>query len=134
MLLKTTGLFSLLLLIPAAQAATSCEQANTQSAMNECAASAYKKSDAELNRVYKEVRAGLKDNKQMTDKLVKAQRAWVTFRDAECGFQAARTTGGSVHAMVVSMCLDDVTRTRTQALEKQLKCEEGDLSCAIPQS
>ena len=132
--LKTTGLFSLLLLMPAAHAASSCEQATTQSAMNECAGQAYKKSDAELNRVYKEVRAGLKDNKQMTDKLVKAQRAWVAFRDAECSFQGAKTTGGSVHSMVVSMCLDDVTRTRTQALEKHLTCEEGDLNCAVPRN
>lgn len=34
--------------------------------------------------------------------------------------------------MVVSTCLDDLTKTRTETLKGYLSCEEGDLACPVP--
>ena len=50
---------------------------------------AYKKADAELNVLYRQITARLKDDKATTELLVAAQRAWVAFRDAECAFSAS---------------------------------------------
>jgi uncharacterized protein YecT (DUF1311 family) len=126
-------LLSLALLLPsAAHAAPSCDQAANQAALDQCVGQAYKRSDAELNKVYTAVMGRLKDDQGLSRKLVAAQRAWVAFRDAECGFQAAATEGGSVHSMAVAMCLDDRTRARTNTLRAYLKCEEGTLDCPVP--
>lgn len=49
--------------------------------------------------------------------LVKAQRAWIGYRDAQClswGFQAR---GGSMEPMLVSSCEADLTRKRTAELK-----------------
>jgi uncharacterized protein YecT (DUF1311 family) len=116
----------------AAHAAPSCDQAANQAALNQCVGQAYKNSDAELNKVYTTVKGRLKDDQALSRKLVAAQRAWVAFRDAECGFQTAGTEGGSVHPMAVAMCLDSQTRARTAALRAYLKCQEGDMACPVP--
>jgi uncharacterized protein YecT (DUF1311 family) len=121
-----------LVLASGAHAAPSCDQATSQSALNECAGQAYKKSDAELNDVYKIVIVRLKDDGNVSRRLVAAQRSWVLFRDAECAFQSAGTEGGSAHLMAVNMCLDDQTRARTKTLRDYLKCKEGELSCPVP--
>ena len=39
------------------------------------------------------------------------------------------TTGGSIHSMMVAICLTRLSDQRTKDLEKQLNCPEGDLSC-----
>ncbi|ANN76412.1 lysozyme inhibitor LprI family protein [Bordetella flabilis] len=116
----------------AAHAASSCEQAANQAALNQCVGQAYKDSDAELNKVYTTVMGRLKDDKALSRRLVAAQRAWVAFRDAECGFQTAGTEGGSAHSMAVAMCLDGQTRARTDTLRTYLECEEGSLNCPVP--
>ena len=64
----------------------------------ECYGNAYKRADAELNILYRQITARLKDDKATAKLLVAAQRAWVAFRDAECnfsayGFPAAAPTG-----------------------------------------
>ncbi|GBH23304.1 lysozyme inhibitor LprI family protein [Burkholderia vietnamiensis] len=115
-----------------AHARTNCADAADQAAMTACADRAYKKSDAELNRTYQAVTARLRDARPLADKLVSAQRAWIAYRDAECSFSSANAEGGSVYPMVVSTCLDDLTKTRTETLKGYLSCEEGDLACPVP--
>jgi uncharacterized protein YecT (DUF1311 family) len=43
-----------------------------------------KSSDDELNRIYKQLTQKL--SKQDKEKLVKAQRAWISFRDLDCAY------------------------------------------------
>jgi uncharacterized protein YecT (DUF1311 family) len=131
MRIAMAGLLSLVL-ASAAHAASTCDQAANQAALNQCVGQAYKNSDAELNKVYTTVMGRLKDDQGLSRKLVAAQRAWVAFRDAECSFRAAGTEGGSANSMVVAMCLDDQTRARTDALRTYLKCAEGTLDCPVP--
>src|SRR5262245_30029691 len=89
--------------------AEDCSNAMTQSEMNACAYEAFKKSDAELNELYKQILKRLKDDIPATKRLVTAQRAWIAFRDAECIFVASPTKGGSVHPMVLSLCRERLT-------------------------
>jgi uncharacterized protein YecT (DUF1311 family) len=103
-----------------------------QTSLNQCADLAYRKSDTELNSLYKEVVLRLKDDSQAGKLLVAAQRAWISFRDAECAFSSAGNIGGSIHPLIYSGCLGRLTKTRIDDLKRFLKCEEGDLSCPVP--
>lgn len=128
-----TATAAALILAASAQAQPQdCGNAATQTDMNLCADKAYRKSDAELNKAYKAVVERLKGDQTTTTQLQAAQKAWLFFRDAECAFSASGTTGGSVYPMVLSQCLDTLTRARTKELNAYLKCEEGDLSCPVP--
>ena len=109
-----------------------CDKASTQTDMNLCAGQAYRKSDAALNTAYRDVMARLKDDKNGTTQLQAAQKAWLSFRDAECAFSAGGVIGGSGYPMVLSMCLDRLTQARTKELQTYLKCKEGDMSCPVP--
>jgi uncharacterized protein YecT (DUF1311 family) len=110
-----------------AAAAQDCANPQDQSSMNICADRAYKASDAELNAAYKALTESV--SAEGREKLQAAQRAWITFRDAQCSFETMGTADGSVHPMVLSGCLDEVTRAQTARLVAQLNCAEGDLSC-----
>jgi len=115
-----------------AHAAVDCANASDQSTMNQCAGQEYKAADKELNAVYQQITARLKENAEGKKLLVSAQRAWIGFRDAECNFSASGVAGGSVYPLIYSNCLTSVTKVRTEALKQYLKCEEGDLSCPVP--
>ncbi|MGH6862282.1 MAG: lysozyme inhibitor LprI family protein, partial [Phyllobacterium sp.] len=93
---------------------------------------AYQKSDAELNKLYRQIEARLKGDADTTKLLVSAQKAWVAFRDAECNFSSSGVTGGSVYPFVSSSCLDGMTQSRITDLKGYLACTEGDMSCPVP--
>ena len=86
-----------------AQSGADCnEGSNAQ--MTDCVANAYARADARLNRTWKQVMATLRDNDDATNAmregLVRAQRAWIAFRDADCegsvGSQWYRRLGAEV--------------------------------------
>jgi uncharacterized protein YecT (DUF1311 family) len=120
-----------LLFIGAVQADV-CTNATTQGDMNQCAAQETKAADKELNSLYKQITARLKDNAEAKQLLVKAQRAWIDFRDAECSFSASGVKGGSVYPMIQNDCITALTKARVEAFKTYLNCEEGDLSCPVP--
>ncbi|CAN7227330.1 lysozyme inhibitor LprI family protein [Phyllobacterium sp. LjRoot231] len=116
-----------------ANAAESCDTgSSSQADLNECYGNAYKKSDGELNALYKQITARLKDDAATTKLLVAAQKAWVAFRDAECNFSTSGSAQGSIYPMTQAICLDGLTSRRIDDLKSYLKCEEGDLSCPVP--
>lgn len=118
---------------PARAQADGCDNAQAgQADLNECYGKAFKASDAELNTLYKEIEARLKDDPDRARLLVAAQRAWIAFRDAECSFQDSAVAGGSAAPMIHAMCLDSRTRARIEDFKTYLNCEEGDLSCPVP--
>jgi uncharacterized protein YecT (DUF1311 family) len=112
--------------------AEDCRNAMTQSELNDCAYEAYRKSDAELNALYKQITSRLKDDPKQAQLLVTAQRAWIAFRDAECAFVTSPSTGGSVYPMVLSNCRERLTRARLNDLRSYLHCREGDSDCPLP--
>jgi uncharacterized protein YecT (DUF1311 family) len=106
---------------------------DSQAGLNQCAGDAYKKADAALNATYKQVMARLKDSEAAAKSLVAAQRAWIAYRDAQCDFMSSGVEGGSARPMIVAQCLEQLTTQRADDLKALLNCEEGDLSCPVPQ-
>lgn len=113
--------------LPAFAGADPCAKAQTQMDLNACTDQAYRAADLALNQTYQTLRKRLSE--QSRSKLKDAQRAWISFRDAECTFIASGVEGGSAQPMVHSSCLTNLTRERTEALAKQMDCPEGDLAC-----
>jgi uncharacterized protein YecT (DUF1311 family) len=103
-----------------------CAKPVTQMDMNICADRDYQAADKELNAQYKKTRAAmvsfdadLKDNLKGAEKaLVKAQRAWVDYRDGECEAEGFAARGGSMEPMLVSNCLARLARQRTKELRQ----------------
>ncbi|MDO7900279.1 lysozyme inhibitor LprI family protein [Pseudomonas citrulli] len=122
-----------LLLIHLAQA-QDCTNAMTQGEMNQCSAQESKAADKTLNDLYQQITARLKDNPDAKQRLVKAQRAWIAFRDAECDFSASGVEGGSVYPLIYNDCLTAQTKARVEAFKTYLMCKEGDLSCPVPEA
>ncbi|BCP52679.1 hypothetical protein K32_12960 [Kaistia sp. 32K] len=116
---------------PAARAAD-CGDLQTQTEMTICAGDAFKKTDAELNKLYRQIQERLTDDADTRRLLVATQRAWVSFRDAECAFRGSAVAGGSAEPMIVSQCNDNLTRLRIEDLKGYLACQEGDLDCPVP--
>lgn len=120
------------LLLASGAQADDCANAVDQRTMNACAAKDYQSADKQLNSLYKQINERLKDNPESKKLLVGAQRAWVAFRDAECGFSASGVAGGSVYPLIHSNCLAEQTKARVAVLKTYLKCQEGDLGCPVP--
>lgn len=120
------------LVFVASTQAADCSNAATQGEMNQCAAEENKAADHELNTLYKQITTRLKDNPETRQLLIKTQRAWVAFRDAECNFAASGVEGGSVYPLIYRNCTTALTKARVEAFKRYLKCEEGDLSCPVP--
>lgn len=103
--------------------------------MNECAAEAYKRADAELNALYDQIVNRLKGENDLAKTrgaLVSAQRAWIAYRDAQCAFVGSAVAGGSIQPTIVASCLAELTSKRIADFKTYLNCKEGDLSCPIP--
>ena len=95
-------LFLCLVAVPASAASLDCAKADTQAAVNLCAAKELKDADDELARVSKALSKDLKDPAARAA-LDQAGKAWDAYRDAECRFeferghrQRRRTDGGGL--------------------------------------
>ena len=111
--------------------AADCAHALDQATMNRCATEEYQRADAVLNGLYKQAQQRLKDDDDQMKRLVAAERAWIAFRDLECKFVSAASSG-SAGEMVLATCLSSLTSQRSDALKGFLACPEGDLSCPLP--
>ena len=112
--------------------AQTCNDAANQMQMNECAETAFKNADDELNSVYGDVVRRLKADEVAKKLLVATQKAWLRFRDAECAFISSASSGGSIYPMIVANCRASITQERVNGLKRYLSCEEGDMSCPVP--
>lgn len=57
--------------------------------------------------------------------LKKAQRAWIGYRDGQCELAGFEARGGSMEPMLVSGCLAELTRKRTDELRKIVESAEN---------
>lgn len=112
--------------------AEDCSDLPTQMDMTLCAGRAYEAADAELNTLYGRIKTALAASPEIRDRLVAAQRAWVSFRDAECTFTAAGVEGGSIQPMIIAQCRTGLTESRIVDFKRYLSCEEGDPACPVP--
>ncbi|HLA55534.1 MAG TPA: lysozyme inhibitor LprI family protein [Flavobacterium sp.] len=96
--------------------------AQTQLEMNKAADAEYKKADAELNKVYRQLVEMLdKNGKQM---LIIAEKDWLKFRDSHCRFNASQFDGGSIEPLIYSTCLEELTRRRIDEIKASIKSRD----------
>jgi len=117
-----------------ARSALDCDKVSqrggTQSELNSCQGQEFASADADLNKVYGQLRQHFKETSdtEASALLVKAQRAWVGWRDSE-GELCAQTQGwsqaGSGYGAVVRKCTTELTRKRTGELRMHLREAES---------
>lgn len=107
-----------------------CDDPQTQSAMNACSAEFLAEADKELNRVWPIVKKTMRqidtfnDNEfepSAEDNLLKAQRAWIDYRDGHCTAVGAQYAGGSIQPLIINYCMTDLTEKRTKELLELLE-------------
>ena len=107
-----------------------CGNAQSQAAMNDCFYRSYEAADAELNDVWARLMPLAKESDSLgtddgrpghEETLRKAQRAWISFRDANCEFEGFQARGGTLEPTIVNSCLARLTSERTQQLETLLQ-------------
>lgn len=105
-----------------------CQDPATQSQMNHCAFIAYQQADKELNAIWKQVYASVKETDQYSppelrggpDALLNAQRAWIKFRDLHCESTTFEYAGGSIVPLIFNSCLEALTHERIKQLREFL--------------
>ncbi len=116
----------LALLLPAAAAPAQevdCAHAMAQQEMNFCAEQEWQAADAALNAAYRVAMAVLADAGRIgasdppeTERLKKAQRAWIAYRDLACESAGWAMRGGSAEPLLIYSCLARLTGERTAEL------------------
>ena len=120
------------LLLSGQEPPLNCDNPQAQLEMNMCAEQDFERADAELNRVYRSAiqsaqqadreyartmaNAGGSDEPGEEASLREAERAWVTFRDAQCRGESFEARGGSMQPMLYGGCRATLTRARTAEL------------------
>ncbi|MGA0542797.1 lysozyme inhibitor LprI family protein [Neotabrizicola sp. VNH66] len=116
------------LALPAAAQEVDCANAMAQMELNYCAEQDWVAADDALNAAYKEAMALLraydKENPSdfpEADRLQKAQRAWITYRDLACDAAGFPMRGGSAEPLLIYGCLAHLTEQRTEDLHSLLE-------------
>jgi uncharacterized protein YecT (DUF1311 family) len=102
--------------------------------MNHCADEDATKANAELNRVYHALLSKTKDDANAIKKLRAAQRAWITFKDAQLGAlypaEDKQREYGSIYPMCYAKVATAMTKERIVQLRRMLQdkdpCDTGD--------
>jgi uncharacterized protein YecT (DUF1311 family) len=107
-------------------------QAQTQAQMNRDACDEYRKADVEMNSVYGQILKSYERDTPFIEKLKKAQRAWLLFRDAHLESlypaQDKLAAYGSVNEMCRCTVLAELTSQRTKVLKRWVTgVQEGDV-------
>ena len=87
-------------------------------ATSQCFAVAYQEADKRLNDIYNKVLKTLSPDLQQ--ELQAAELLWIRFRDANCEIEHGLYKGGSAAPMVLSACLEALTRQRADDLMTML--------------
>ena len=119
--MKTIPLLAIGLLV--SQLSLTDLHAQSQHEMNQQAYSEFEKADKELNQIYAKVQAKL--DKEGKEKLKAAQRAWMSFRDAQADLDADLMRGGSAAPMLNAGSKTQTTKKRVEELKEFLKQLEG---------
>ncbi|HVI06279.1 MAG TPA: lysozyme inhibitor LprI family protein [Sphingomicrobium sp.] len=88
----------------------------TQMGMNMCAGREFERADRDLNLEWAKAKGWAKDDPQTSRLLLRSQRAWLKYRDAQCELMADEDRGGSIAPLEQGKCLTGMTRERTEAL------------------
>lgn len=100
-------------------AATTCDNASTQAALNQCTAAELATEDSKLNKSYKKLQSLL--NKSDKQQLKNVQLVWIDFRDKDCKFSARNMSGGSGYPMEINSCLTSHNHQRRIQLDQEIQ-------------
>lgn len=103
-----------------------CKNPQTQSDMTLCEQARQDAADKALNAQYKKTRAAMvavdKDldagEKGAEKALLKAQRAWIDYRDGQCEAEGFQARGGTMEPMLVAGCIANLADQRTKELKQ----------------
>jgi uncharacterized protein YecT (DUF1311 family) len=109
-----------------AQKPDPCASSGTTIEINECAQKVLRQKDGELNEAYQALLKSLSpsrsgdstDYASVKKELAEAQRAWVKFRDSDCGAKYKFWEQGSIRGAMYLSCLTERTEQRTAELRK----------------
>jgi uncharacterized protein YecT (DUF1311 family) len=93
-----------------------CAEAKTYMDMTACSGAKFRQADKKLNATYKALLPKLDENGR--NALKEAQRAWITFRDAECKYRASPSEGGAIWPMEEASCATSMTLDRINDLSE----------------
>ena len=104
--------------------AQSYEQCQTEAGgvipnLKDCDTAELDRREAVLNRLYKQVLAVVSPERR--EGLRKAERAWMAFADAECGFRMSAEAGGMNAPLLHNACRLELIARRIEDLQKALK-------------
>ena len=92
--------------------------------MKICASYKWVEQDVRMNRAYQRVLVAAK-RANSQDWLVRAQRAWISYREQECTFEGViGAGGGSLEGLYVLSCKEQLTRQRAERLEEVAEEQE----------
>jgi uncharacterized protein YecT (DUF1311 family) len=74
--------------------------------------------DGLLNRYYRQTMRRLSNNEKQ--KLKKAQRAWIKYRDAKCDAEGKEMRGGTGESLLIGACLVETTKLRAKELKDMI--------------
>lgn len=102
-----------------------CANAMAQVELTYCAEQDWLAADEGLNAAYKQARQMMREidawlpaaQQGAEAQLRDAQRAWITFRDANCAAEGYQFHGGSAEQMVIYGCRARLTEARTTDLQ-----------------
>jgi uncharacterized protein YecT (DUF1311 family) len=94
--------------------------------LNYCAEKDFDAADAALNTQWKQTRKVVADydkqleaNQRGAEKaLLKAQRAWIDYRDGQCEAEGFAARGGTMEPMLVMSCKAEVSKVRADELKQ----------------
>jgi uncharacterized protein YecT (DUF1311 family) len=98
-----------------------CNNAQTQTVINQCARLSYQNADKKLNQAYQQLLPTLERYRKQ--RLIAAQQVWIKFRDTNCEFERSEYEGGSIAPTIYFGCLENATKLRTQQLQEYLKSD-----------
>ena len=107
--------FLLVFLVPSC-AFAQCKDSVSTKDMQDCLDAEWKKSDTELNHAYQDAMKKLKPD--AVDVLKRAQRAWVTYRDAQCEAEYKVWQGGTAAGVAMTQCKVTLTERRTKEIQE----------------
>lgn len=104
-----------------------CYDAGNTIEVNACLSDVLKKEDAKLNRTYRQVLGALKQSAEAGSdayavarvELIKAQKLWMEYRDADCGAVYEAWREGSIRGTKQVVCEIEKTMHRTNELARE---------------
>jgi uncharacterized protein YecT (DUF1311 family) len=134
--LHTTMIRTFLACLALLSSFPSTSHGQSQRNLNARASGAFHRADSTLNVVYDQLVTRYRADSTALRRLRAAQRAWLTFRDAQvdASFPALdqQKAYGSVLPMCVAYLMAELTQARIAQLRRALRTQEGDVCAGGP--